>query len=203
MSTPAVVGSTADSEFFDWNIVDASEQRAVEDELFSALVGATPEYARRVHFDRSSGYLCMPPRPADAHDEGRWLNAHGLVHSAAESLRGEATRSFVRVAQNVRFRFRHFEPEHWRRLSSLYETLPGWLGGGFDLPRWFGLNEGRPPFLWASVEDFGLEVSGIVLPVHWQGWWDAFLTGCGELPALPGPGPERVPQARKPGSDPR
>ena len=83
-----------------------------------------------------------------------------------------------------RFRFHRFSPGDWARLADAYRGLPGWCGDGHDLPRWFGLVESAPPFLWASAESFGLECFGVLVEEDWRRWHEAFVVATAGLPAL-------------------
>jgi hypothetical protein len=79
-------------------------------------------------------------------------------------------------------RLSEFDPAQWERLQRLYESLPGWAGTGqHGCPCWFGTTE-HPPFLMASVEPSGLQVTGSLPSADWSQWHNAFLDG---LPGLP------------------
>lgn len=62
----------------------------------------------------------------------------------------------------------------WDALGQIYRALPGALPEGGDLPRWFGDDEGRAPFLAASVETHGIMVYGALPPEQWERWQAAF-----------------------------
>ena len=79
-------------------------------------------------------------------------------------------------------RFSEFGQSEWNRLQALYESLPGWSGiGEHGCPCWFGATE-SPPFLLASVELSGLQVTGSLPPTEWVKWNETFVRA---LPGLP------------------
>ena len=79
-------------------------------------------------------------------------------------------------------RFHEFSSEQWERLQSIYESLPGWAGvGEHGCPCWFGTAE-LPPFLVASVEPAGLQVSGSLNPDDWRQWHEAFVARLPDFP---------------------
>lgn len=81
-------------------------------------------------------------------------------------------------------RFNEFKPEHWERLQRIYESLPGWAGvGEHGCPCWFG-SSSSPPFLVASVEPSGLQVSGSLPERDWSRWHDVFLASLAALPTF-------------------
>ena len=64
-----------------------------------------------------------------------------------------------------------FAEADWAALDGAYGALPGATS---HPQRWFGLDEGSPPCLWASVEPPGLHVFGVVEPAAWAAWDEAF-----------------------------
>jgi hypothetical protein len=69
----------------------------------------------------------------------------------------------------------------WDRLGSIYERLPGWLG--YDpVPWWFGNDGTRPPYLSASVEPPGLQVTGVLPAGEFARWHEAFMQALAEFP---------------------
>ena len=81
-------------------------------------------------------------------------------------------------------RFHEFSSKQWEQLQSLYESLAGWAGvGEHGCPCWFGIGE-HPPFLLASVEPSGLQVSGSLAPNDWSKWHEAFMACLRDLPTF-------------------
>ena len=79
--------------------------------------------------------------------------------------------------------FNDFSESDWERLAVIYQNLPHWLGfGGDECPRWFGADEGKPPYLWASVEPAGLQVHGVLLAKDWEAWDAEFRRAAAILP---------------------
>lgn len=80
--------------------------------------------------------------------------------------------------------FSQFTSEHWTKLQGIYETLPGWVGiGTHGCPCWFGTST-TVPYLVASVEPSGLQVSGVLEPTLWTQWHSAFYPHVVEFPAF-------------------
>ena len=95
-----------------------------------------------------------------------------------------ASSDAVPVERVYCLRFHEFSSTQWEQLQSLYESLPGWAGvGEHGCPCWFGTAE-QPPFLVASVEPSGLQISGS-LPSHdWRKWHEAFMAGLSGFPSF-------------------
>ncbi|QDV35565.1 hypothetical protein [Tautonia plasticadhaerens] len=74
-----------------------------------------------------------------------------------------------------------FDDGHWRRLSGIYEGLPGAVRHR-DVPWWFGDDEDVPPFLRASVEPPGLRVYGVLPEADWWAWDERFRAAAEGLP---------------------
>ena len=74
-----------------------------------------------------------------------------------------------------------FTPADHRVLSTLYPTLPGWLGDG-DQPSWFGRDENVGPYLWTSFEPPGLQVAALLEDNAFAEWTRAFDAGTHALP---------------------
>lgn len=63
--------------------------------------------------------------------------------------------------------------EQWERVSSVYQSMPGWKG--FDpTPCWFGRENDSPRYIWASVEPSGLLVAGQLEDEAWAEWIASF-----------------------------
>jgi hypothetical protein len=79
--------------------------------------------------------------------------------------------------------FPRFSERDWARLDEIYRSLPG----DYRIchtPMWFGADEDNPPFLWASVEEPGLQVYGVLALSDWSAWDRAFFSALAksELP---------------------
>ena len=77
-------------------------------------------------------------------------------------------------------------PPEMTLLGAAYTALPGWIGfdppAGQGMPRWFGHDEERGPYLTASVEPPGLQVSGLLERDLFAAWHRAFLAATTGLP---------------------
>lgn len=186
---PLWLDGRAPCEAFTLRVRETREQERLQRQIFEAIVDEFPTLSIYVHFDEDTGLLMMPERPGGASDElerdlSLWEQTRSRVAAVASALTDQNVESMIRGELTYRFRFHQFEDKDWQHLQRVYASLPGWLGGGHDLPRWYGLNEAFPPFLWASVEPFGLECFGILRRDDWEVWHQAFLREVGELPAL-------------------
>lgn len=181
---PLVSGNLRPSEFFDWAEESPERRRTLRDHFFQVGLPVDADLAFYVHFDEVTHLLSMPPRPDG--DEGRWEELRCLLESEASSIAGRRVQSYWQDDRYYRFRFHEFEEVDWSTLHATYTRLPGWIGGdpSQDIPRWFGLSDEYPPYLWASVETFGLEVMGVLPLDAWRGWHAAFVEGVAELPAM-------------------
>jgi len=70
--------------------------------------------------------------------------------------------------------------DQWEALGQVYRTLPSFLGApGDHCPSWFGLEpedeSEMTPYLVASVEPSGLQVSGYLEYAVWKEWDRAFM----------------------------
>lgn len=74
-----------------------------------------------------------------------------------------------------------FGEADWATLSAIYAGLPGWLGDGYEIPRWFSADESSH-HLWASVEPSGLLVAGTLPASLWRDWDAAFRAAAVALP---------------------
>lgn len=73
---------------------------------------------------------------------------------------------------------RRFTETDRASLDTIYRALPGGCRE-HHTPMWFGGDQDRPPFLWASPEPPGVQVYGIVSPEAWREWDAAFTTALG------------------------
>lgn len=69
--------------------------------------------------------------------------------------------------------FDRWSEDHWRTLYAIYPRLPGDYRDGVDL--WFGDDEETPPYLSASVEPPGLQVSAVLPGAQWAEWHARFV----------------------------
>lgn len=184
------VSNPRPSEALNWVVRDAERQRELRDVIFDGLLSIDPDVSFYIHFDEVTGMLMMPEF---AGDDGysdvtaeSWENTRRALEVLASDLAGRDVRSFVKDDRFYRFRFRQFNDGHWKRFHEALAALPGWMHSppGDDLARWFGINESFPPFAWASVEDFGFEVFGVLLHEQWEEWHREFLTLSTGLPAM-------------------
>jgi hypothetical protein len=99
------------------------------------------------------------------------------------------------VDRVYRFAWRSFDATHWHALDQIYHELPGWcgyvaqrlpgwrglLGRAYDMPFWFGSEVGTPPYLTASVEPPGLQVTGKLPRADFERWHELFLAAVADL----------------------
>jgi hypothetical protein len=77
--------------------------------------------------------------------------------------------------------WRTMSPDHWAALEQVYRSLPNFIGYTPDkCPLWFGadpIDDTSPstPFLCASVEPGGLQVSGYLSDEQWTEWDAVFM----------------------------
>lgn len=72
--------------------------------------------------------------------------------------------------------FSQFTDKDWQNLSRLYRQLPQYLDDrALKLPYWFGCDEARAPYLWASVEPGGLQVAGLLSQSQLDVWHERFI----------------------------
>ena len=96
----------------------------------------------------------------------------------------KAPEGHIAVERVYALRFSEFSEVDWKHLQETYEGLPGWAGiGSHGCPCWFGREEAAP-YLVASVEPSGLQVSGVLRPQDWHCWHDALLTRLTQLPVF-------------------
>jgi hypothetical protein len=183
-----VLSNPRPSEALNWVVRDDEEQRRLKGLIFDELVSVDPDTAFYVHFDEETGMLMMPEHPGagDAERLQAWEETRARLSEFATSLAGREVRSFVKDDRYYRLRFRRFDADDWRGFQEGFSELPGWMKSspGEDLARWYGVNETYPPFVWGSVEDFGYEVFGVLLPEQWHDWHGAFMELIDGLPAM-------------------
>ena len=91
---------------------------------------------------------------------------------------------YAAVERVYALRFSEFEEKDWKRLQAIYENLPGWAGAGsHGCPSWFGREE-VAPYLLASVEPSGLQVSGALHEHEWQSWHEALESKLFQFPVF-------------------
>lgn len=98
-----------------------------------------------------------------------------------EATRLDGRSILVEVERIYGLDWDRFDDDHWQAMARNYEGLPGTLRDR-DVPRWFGDEEERPPFLWASVEPAGLQVYGLLPEPDRRAWDELFREAAGGLP---------------------
>lgn len=63
----------------------------------------------------------------------------------------------------------NLSPQEWQKVTSVYESLDGWLGPQSEIPYWYG-KEGESRYISASAEPSGLLLEGQIEPLFWTGW---------------------------------
>jgi hypothetical protein len=91
---------------------------------------------------------------------------------------------YVAVERVYALRFSEFNESDWKRLQETYEGLSGWAGtGSHGCSCWFGREEAAP-YLLASVEPSGLQVSGVLRSQDWSSWHEALSTRLSQFPVF-------------------
>jgi hypothetical protein len=91
---------------------------------------------------------------------------------------------YVAVERVYALRFSEFNESDWKRLQETYEGLPGWAGtGSHGCSCWFSSEE-VAPYLVASVEPSGLQVSGVLRPQEWYSWHEALSAKLSQFPVF-------------------
>jgi hypothetical protein len=91
---------------------------------------------------------------------------------------------YVAVERVYALRISEFNESDLKHLQEAYEGLPGWAGtGSHGCSCWFGREE-VAPYLVASVEPSGLQVSGILRPQEWHSWHEALVTKLSQFPVF-------------------
>ena len=77
-----------------------------------------------------------------------------------------------------------FGEAEWAVLGRVCRGLPG--GREYrDVPFWFGTDVTDMPHLYASVEQSGLQLCGVLLATDWLEWVSRFESGIAGLPSFP------------------
>lgn len=145
-------------------------EESSESPSFCHLCGARPP---DVPLETGGGWGRRPLAEQDVFD----LSGRGAVDGRSSTHAG-----WVEVDRIHRLAWDGFTPADWASLARIYAELDGWAGD-LDGPRWFGSPE-RPPFLVASVEPPGLQVSGRLDEARWCAWDAAFRASLRSLPVL-------------------
>jgi hypothetical protein len=96
----------------------------------------------------------------------------------------KAPDGYVAVERVYALRLSEFSESDLKHLQETYEGLPGWAGtGSHGCSCWFGCEE-VAPYLIASVEPSGLQVSGVLRPQDWHSWHEALVTRLPQLPVF-------------------
>ena len=91
---------------------------------------------------------------------------------------------YVAVERVYALRCSEFNEDDWNRLLETYQGLPCWAGtGSHGCSCWFGSEE-VAPYLVASVEPSGLQVSGVLHPQEWHSWHEALSTKLSQFPVF-------------------
>lgn len=93
------------------------------------------------------------------------------ARSSGPNPRTARLRTIIDVEGLVPFDWRSFDGR--AALERVMPTLPGVVTGP-GMFRYFGTDESRPPYLWASHEAVGLHVCGLLDERDWHAWLDAF-----------------------------
>lgn len=95
----------------------------------------------------------------------------GVLEEIARVTLGRSAARIVEVEGLVPFDWRSFDGR--TALEQAMPTLPGVVMGP-GMFRYFGTDESRPPYLWASHEAVGLQIYGLLDERDWHAWLDAF-----------------------------
>ena len=96
----------------------------------------------------------------------------------------EVPSGYMAVERVYALKHGEFAEAQWQQLASVFESLPEWQGAGdHGCSCWFGRSEAAP-YLLASVEPSGLQVSGIVTASQWQSWNERFVAQLGNVPTF-------------------
>lgn len=95
----------------------------------------------------------------------------GVLEEIARVTLGRSAARIIDVEGLVPFDWRSFDGR--AALERVMPTLPGVVTGP-GMFRYFGTDESRPPYLWASHEAVGLHVCGLLDERDWHAWLDAF-----------------------------
>lgn len=63
--------------------------------------------------------------------------------------------------------------EVWDKVTTIYESMPGWIGYKNGIPYWFG-HEDDEVFIMASVEPSGLSFYAQMSNSEWSSWIEIF-----------------------------
>lgn len=114
--------------------------------------------------------MFMPPRqPAPGtHPEGEMAD-DAWYYDTAEARCDPGT-GLATVDRIYCLDWDRFTRSHFAALGGLYLRLPGAQQPTGELPCWFGPDEGAPPYLLASIEPPGLQVTGELAVGDWEEW---------------------------------
>ena len=60
--------------------------------------------------------------------------------------------------------------EYWKKLNSVYKTMPFWIGYINGIPYWYG-DDSNDKTISASVEPGGLQITAILDEDEWNEWY--------------------------------
>lgn len=95
----------------------------------------------------------------------------GALVPIARTILGREAETILRVEGLVPFDFSSFDA--LPAMEEVLSRLPSFLAGQGPF-RFFGSDESRPPFLWASHEAPGLHIAGVLHEKRWSAWAAAF-----------------------------
>ncbi len=111
-------------------------------------------------------------------DNGHWFYDFAEPH--------QFENGFVEVERVYCLDWDAFHANDWRALEEAERSLPGWIGPvperADQCPYWFGTDEERGSYVWASVEPPGLQVVGFLPEADWRRWDEAFRQATTNLP---------------------
>lgn len=162
---------------------------ATSDELEAFEVASRLEEALRDHgfgaIAATEDDCVLLPPPHHVTVDGRTLRDDEQERYASAVLGAAATLPVREIRFHVEVMiplcWDAFDERAWARLDALHASLPGWLGPG-ELARWFGRDERKGPYLWASVEPPGLHVMGWLDAPRFDDWHARLLAGLTGMP---------------------
>lgn len=66
--------------------------------------------------------------------------------------------------------FHDFIETAWEQLGEVYRSLPQYIQQPDACPMWYGEEESKAPFLYASIEPSGLQIVGHLSSEQWERW---------------------------------
>lgn len=79
-----------------------------------------------------------------------------------------------KISHNCNLNIWYYLPDkEWKKITNLYERMPGWIGYKNGVPYWFG-QEDDDIFITASVEPSGLSFYAQMNNSNWNSWIERF-----------------------------